>query len=286
MSYHVKANAQAAKNQGLKITLAVHVVVIVLMLIPYVVSTSQDTALEPDTEMVVFDFSKPDLKIPESFEDGGKPDKLSGEESEGEPEPAAKPEQPSEEPIEKPKVAETPKPNPAPAPKPVIERPVVTTPNESPVTASRPSADGGTPSKGDEKVDSRGLFPKDWKNKSDKHGDGKQNTAGNNGNSNQSGSDGEGSNGVGISSGFSKRSVIYRPKLVESSNYQGTIVLQICIDKFGQVVAVTPKAKGSTSQEAALVKNAVEYAWKYRYSADADAPEKQCGLISIIFKVK
>lgn len=66
---------------------------------------------------------------------------------------------------------------------------------------------------------------------------------------------------------------------------EGTVVVEIVVDKNGRVIAATPKLKGSTTQNPQLWKVAKEAALKARFNTDSKASEKQIGSITYHFRL-
>ena len=65
---------------------------------------------------------------------------------------------------------------------------------------------------------------------------------------------------------------------------QGKIVVQIFVDRSGNVVKVDAPAKGSTLSDAALVAQSKAAAMKAKFSPSDDAPEIQTGTITYVYR--
>ena len=81
------------------------------------------------------------------------------------------------------------------------------------------------------------------------------------------------------------RSSVALPRPEYSSNEQGTVVIQIWVDRQGKVTRVEYQPKGSNTSNGYLVEQAKSAARKARFNADPAAPEEQKGTITYIFKI-
>lgn len=81
------------------------------------------------------------------------------------------------------------------------------------------------------------------------------------------------------------RSSVALPKPEYSSNMQGTVVVQIWVDRQGKVTRAEYQPKGSNTSDGYLVGQAIAAARKARFNADQAAPEEQKGTITYIFKI-
>ena len=97
------------------------------------------------------------------------------------------------------------------------------------------------------------------------------------------GSGGSGSSGGGKGWGLAGRNLAGSGKVLQECNEEGTIVVQITVNKNGVVADTQYSAKGSTSTNSCLKKAAFETAKKYRWQPDSNAPEKQVGFIVVNF---
>ena len=71
---------------------------------------------------------------------------------------------------------------------------------------------------------------------------------------------------------------------MQKCNETGTVVVQISVSRSGNVVAAK-YAKGTTNTNPCLVEPAIATARKYKWQADANAPEIQTGFIVVNFKL-
>lgn len=143
-------------------------------------------------------------------------------------------------------------------------------------------------------------------NGSNKEGDGNDKTAGNkgksNGDTNSKGYNGGGGKGEGLGEGdgyggggFGKSGgngkwKLYGRKLSSSSQQQqkcneyGTIVVQIKVNRNGNVIAAK-YSKGTDNTSQCLLDAAYATAKSYKWQPDTEAPETQIGYITINFKL-
>ena len=81
------------------------------------------------------------------------------------------------------------------------------------------------------------------------------------------------------------RSKVALPEPEYSSNDQGTVVVQIWVDRSGKVTRAEYQPKGSNTSNGYLVNQAITAAKRARFNADPAAPEEQKGTITYIFKI-
>jgi outer membrane biosynthesis protein TonB len=122
-----------------------------------------------------------------------------------------------------------------------------------------------------------------------KGGEGPDNTAGDKGSINGNpyansyyGSGGGTGNGGGW--GLNGRSISSRGKEVQKCNEFGTVVVQITVNRSGNVIAAK-YTKGTTNTNPCLVEPALATARKYKWQPDSNAPETQIGFITVNFKL-
>jgi outer membrane biosynthesis protein TonB len=65
----------------------------------------------------------------------------------------------------------------------------------------------------------------------------------------------------------------------------GLVVVEIYVDKNGNVISAVPGKRGSTTVDKELYELAKKYALKSKFTADGNAPEKQVGKIYYDFKI-
>jgi outer membrane biosynthesis protein TonB len=90
--------------------------------------------------------------------------------------------------------------------------------------------------------------------------------------------------GSGKGWGLAGRNLAGSGKVLQECNDEGTIVVQITVNRQGVVTETNFSAKGSTSTSTCLKKAAFETAKKYRWNPDGNAPEKQVGFIVVNFR--
>ncbi len=130
-----------------------------------------------------------------------------------------------------------------------------------------------------------------WKNKSENKStsDGNTNNQGDQGDpsgSLESGSYVGGSGGSGFSFNLGGRRMVAKPRIKDVSQEEGKVVVDIIVDKYGNVVRATPGARGSTTTSSILYKIAKDAALSTKFNTDNDAPEQQKGQIVFTFLVK
>ena len=94
---------------------------------------------------------------------------------------------------------------------------------------------------------------------------------------------GEGA-GNGASWGLNGRALASRGQVVPDCNEQGTVVLQIRVDRNGRVIAAN-HTRGTTNSAKCLTDAAIATAKTFRWKPDTKAPEVQVGFIVINFRV-
>ena len=81
--------------------------------------------------------------------------------------------------------------------------------------------------------------------------------------------------------GILTRAVTYRPALGEIVRENGTVALNICINRAGRVIGVKWNEQRSTITDTELVRTAIAKARDYRFERDRSAPQRECGTLSI-----
>ena len=76
------------------------------------------------------------------------------------------------------------------------------------------------------------------------------------------------------------------PKPAYASQVAGTVVVQVKVDQYGNVVEAVAGAEGTTVTDASLWAAARSAAMKAHFNMDAEAPAMQTGTITYIFKLK
>lgn len=124
----------------------------------------------------------------------------------------------------------------------------------------------------------------------DDGGEGPDNTAGNKGQLDGDpyapsyfGGSGPGKGGVGF--GLGGRGRPTKTIFKQDCNEYGLVIVRIEVDKSGRVIKATPGAKGSTNTDPCLLAPAKKIAESHKWPADANAPSRQIGFVSINFDV-
>jgi TonB family protein len=97
---------------------------------------------------------------------------------------------------------------------------------------------------------------------------------------------GQGGSGDGLSYSLAGRSPKYLPKPSSHFTENGTVVVQISVDRYGKVTHAVAIDKGSNTTDANLRRLAEEAAKKAVFNANTDAAEVQRGTITYHFVVK
>ncbi len=87
-----------------------------------------------------------------------------------------------------------------------------------------------------------------------------------------------------VGGGLGNRGVRYEPKINDTSQKTGRVVISVCVDKNGKVVKADYTQKGSTTTDSDLKEIARKAALQFKFT-DSDI-EEQCGTITVDFKVK
>ena len=101
-----------------------------------------------------------------------------------------------------------------------------------------------------------------------------------------SGGPGIGGNTRGISFSLSGRRMMREPKVSDQSQETGKVVVDITVDKDGNVIAAIPGGRGSTTTSSHLFALAKEASMKAKFNSSADAADIQKGTITYVFVVQ
>jgi len=104
------------------------------------------------------------------------------------------------------------------------------------------------------------------------------------------GSGSGGGNGSGIGNGngsyrLKGRNLIDKKEPRYTCNEEGTVVVEISVDKSGKVISVNPGVKGTTNAARCLLDQAKIAAMNTKFDASNSAPDKQVGTIIYRFKL-
>jgi len=124
----------------------------------------------------------------------------------------------------------------------------------------------------------------------DKNGDPLSKYTGKNGNGTGDGG-GEGTgkgdgSGKGISFSLSGRKLIRTPQITDQSQETGKVVVDITVDKDGNVETAIPGGRGSTTTSAYLFRLAKDAAKKAKFNPSPEGADIQKGTISFVFLVQ
>ena len=91
--------------------------------------------------------------------------------------------------------------------------------------------------------------------------------------------------GVSIGGGLSGRKVVSRPRIVDTSQKVGTVVIEICVDVSGNVTQADYTQRGSTTTDTELRNKALAAAKQYRFAASTGGGS-ECGPVTFTFKLQ
>jgi len=77
-----------------------------------------------------------------------------------------------------------------------------------------------------------------------------------------------------------------KPSLDDNSQETGKVVIEIVVDKNGNVTSANGPARGSTTQSPSLYQKAKQAALQAKFSPSADGVEEQRGTITFDFRVR
>ncbi len=81
------------------------------------------------------------------------------------------------------------------------------------------------------------------------------------------------------------REALVKKKFVQNCNQSGTVVVEIKVNRQGEVVKAIPGVKGTTNTDPCLLKPAKRAAMATKFNADPEAPRIQTGKIIYEFKL-
>jgi TonB family protein len=90
--------------------------------------------------------------------------------------------------------------------------------------------------------------------------------------------------GTGSGWGLNGRKISSRGKEIQKCNEFGTVVVQITVNRNGNVIAAK-YTKGTTNTNPCLIEPALATARKYKWQPDPNAPATQIGFITVNFKL-
>jgi hypothetical protein len=146
------------------------------------------------------------------------------------------------------------------------------------------------------KADAHSLFRKK-SNSSDDGGHGSGTEPGNEGNpdgkpdgiiggtgtGNEGTGTGSGPDGGGVKYSLTGRRVAKKPNISANSKDVGIVVVNITVDRAGNVIKAEPGARGTTTLNADKLREAKNAALSTKFSPKADGPEEQYGTMTVSF---
>lgn len=87
-----------------------------------------------------------------------------------------------------------------------------------------------------------------------------------------------------VGGGLGSRGVLKSPSVAENSQKAGTVVVSVCVNSSGEVISAEYTQRGSTTGDSQLVSAAIRNAKNWQFSQGS--VDKQCGTISYNFKVR
>ena len=89
-----------------------------------------------------------------------------------------------------------------------------------------------------------------------------------------------------VSGGLGGRGVESSPVVRENSQRPGRVVVDVCVGPAGNILSAEYTQAGSTTTDPNLLSAAQRNARQWKFKADPNAPERQCGKITYDFKVQ
>lgn len=159
-----------------------------------------------------------------------------------------------------------------------------TKPTETPKKDPTPPKEETKPA--ERKPDPSSLFQKRDK-KGEGQGDGeKQGDKGDPDGNPDGNPDGGGLGSEGVKYSLGGRGIARGVTVTEKPQKEGIIVMQIWVDRNGNVIRAKFQLRGSTSQDADLIRIAERSALTAKFKSNPDAPEEQVGTITFTFKLR
>lgn len=116
-------------------------------------------------------------------------------------------------------------------------------------------------------------------------GDGSSGNAGNAGDPNGTpdGTGPGGGGGKGFAYTLKGRKILKRPDIVDDSQEEGKVVVEIIVDETGKVVKAIPGERGSTTTSAILYAKARQAALSAKFNPSSDGMQEQRGTLTFVF---
>lgn len=89
----------------------------------------------------------------------------------------------------------------------------------------------------------------------------------------------------GVGSGLNGREIASHETYKQDCNESGLVVVEISVNRNGNVIEAKPGVKGTTNTAACLLEPARKIAMSHKFNADLNAPTKQIGFVSVNFKL-
>ena len=86
--------------------------------------------------------------------------------------------------------------------------------------------------------------------------------------------------------GIFGRKVIYRADVKKITEREGTVVVNLCVDRMGLVTHVAWNKESSTITDPEYIRRAMDVASDYLFEKDYSAPATQCGKLTFIFHIE
>jgi hypothetical protein len=86
--------------------------------------------------------------------------------------------------------------------------------------------------------------------------------------------------------GILTRRIIYRQDITQVAEKDGVIAINVCIDRQGKVSAAKFNEEHTTIDDTELIRRALYIAAEYRFELDFSAPKRECGMLTFIFDVE
>lgn len=96
---------------------------------------------------------------------------------------------------------------------------------------------------------------------------------------------GQGTDGIGFSLG-NGRNMVQRPTVNLDQQKFGTVMVNITVDRNGNVIKASYRQQGSTTNDAYLIRISEEAARRARFSADNSAPDEQFGTMTFNYRIR
>ncbi len=95
-----------------------------------------------------------------------------------------------------------------------------------------------------------------------------------------------GPGGSGKGYGLNGRSLVNSGKVQQDCNEEGTVVVEIEVDRNGKVIKATPGVRGTTNNHPCLLEPAKKTAFLHSWNFDDKAPSRQVGFVEVNFRLR